>query len=87
MLPDRAVEAITGDLVEEAAENLLGQYRTFAGDFEMPVPVEVIAEHFLGYDLEVTDEGLFSDPNFLGGIAFESNTIFVNASVEQHEGR
>ena len=87
MLPDQAVESIVGGLVEEAAEQLLEQYRTFAGGFEMPVPIESIAEHFLGYDLEITDEGLFSDPNFLGGISFESNTIFVNASVEQHEGR
>ena len=87
MLPDQAVESIVGGLVEEAAEQLLEQYRTFAGGFEMPVPIESIAEHFLGYDLEITDEGLFSDPNFLGGISFESNTIFVNASVEQHECR
>ena len=87
MLPDAAVEDIFGDLIEEAADHLLHQYRDFAGSFSLPVPVESIAEHFLGYNLEITDEGLFADPSFLGGISFETNTIFVNASIEGHEGR
>ena len=87
MLPDAAVEDIFSDLIEEAADQLLDQYRDFAGAFDLPVPVESIAEHFLKYDLEITDEGLFADPGFLGGISFETNTIFVNASIEDHEGR
>lgn len=87
MLPDAAIEDIFGDRIEEAADNLLDEYLDFAGEFRLPVPVESIAEHFLKYDLEITDEGLFSDPSFLGGISFETNTIFVNASIEDHEGR
>ena len=87
MLPDAAVEALVDDLVEEAADRLLEDYKTSIGGFDYPVPVESIAEHFLGYDLEITNEGLFADPKFLGGISFETNTIFVNASVEDHEGR
>ena len=87
MLPESAVEDIFGDLIEEAADHLLDEYRDFAGAFDLPVPVESIAEHFLKYDLEITDEGLFADPSFLGGISFETNTIFVNASIEDHEGR
>jgi Zn-dependent peptidase ImmA (M78 family) len=87
MLPDAAVEDIFGDLIEEAADHLLDEYRDFAGNFTLPVPVESIAEHFLKYDLEITDQGLFADPTFLGGISFETNTIFVNASIEDHEGR
>jgi len=87
MLPDAAVEDIFSDLIEEAADQLLDQYRDFAGSLDLPVPVESIAEHFLKYDLEITDEGLFADPGFLGGISFETNTIFVNASIEDHEGR
>ena len=87
MLPDAAVEDIFSDLIEEAADQLLDRYRDFAGSFDLPVPVESIAEHFLKYDLEITDEGLFADPGFLGGISFETNTIFVNASIEDHEGR
>lgn len=87
MLPDAAVEDIFTDLIEGAADQLLDQYRDFAGAFDLPVPVESIAEHFLEYDLEITDEGLFADPGFLGGISFETNTIFVNASIEDNEGR
>ena len=87
MLPDSAVEDIFGDLIEEAADHLLDEYRDFAGAFDLPVPIESIAEHFLKYDLEITDQGLFADPSFLGGISFETNTIFVNASIEDHEGR
>ena len=87
MLPDAAVEDIFGDLIEEAADNLLDLYRDFAGAFDLPVPVESIAEHFLKYNLEITDEGFFADPRFLGGISFEENTIYVNASIEHHEGR
>jgi Zn-dependent peptidase ImmA (M78 family) len=87
MLADQSVEILDNESIEEAAERLLEQYVQFSGRNSLPVPVESIAEHLLGYDLEVTDEGLFSDPNFLGGISFETNTIFVNASVEEHEGR
>ena len=87
MLPDSAVEDIFGDFIEEAADRLLDEYRDFSGTFDLPVPVESIAEHFLRYDLEITDDGLFADPSFLGGISFETKTIFVNASIEDHEGR
>ena len=87
MLPDAAVEDFFGDLIEEAADHLLNEYRDFAGSFTLPVPVESIAEHFLKYDIEITDQGLFDDPSFLGGISFETNTIFVNSSIEDHEGR
>jgi Zn-dependent peptidase ImmA (M78 family) len=87
MFPDAAVEDIFNDLIEEAADHLLDEYRDFAGGLTLPVPIESIAEHFLKYDLEITDQGLFADPSFLGGISFETNTIFVNASIEDHEGR
>ncbi len=56
-------------------------------DFDMPVPVERIANNYLGYDVELTDEGLFSDPDFLGGIHFDDKLIQVNGSIEDHEGR
>ena len=49
--------------------------------------MEAIAEHFLGYEIEISDEGLFADPDYLGGIIFANNLIQVNASVESNEGR
>jgi len=30
---------------------------------------------------------LFANPEFLGGISFEEKVIYVNTSVEEHEGR
>jgi len=56
-------------------------------DYDMPVPIERIAENYLGYDIEITDEGLFEDPEFLGGIHFDDKLIQVNGSIEDHEGR
>ena len=87
MFPDAFVEKISFMDVEDSAERLLQDYEDENGQLTYPTPVESIAEHFLGYDLEITDQGLFADPNFLGGISFETSTIFVNASVEAHEGR
>ena len=53
----------------------------------LPVPVEDIAEHYLGYQIDFVNEGLFRDPEILGGIDFDENKIYVNASVEDHDGR
>ena len=53
----------------------------------LPVPVEDIAEHYLGYQIDFVNEGLFSDPEILGGIDFDENKIYVNAAVEDHDGR
>jgi Zn-dependent peptidase ImmA (M78 family) len=76
------------DEVEELANELLDTYFTSVGhSLNLPVPVEDIAEHFLGYSIDITNEGIFSDPGFLGGIDFEQNLIYVNASVEDHDGR
>lgn len=77
MLPDQAVAHISTETIEELAD----QTRKSAST------PEVIAEQVLGYELIITDEGLFSDPDILGGISFEENTIFINASAEAHEGR
>jgi len=56
-------------------------------NYDMPVPVEKIANNYLGYDVELTDEGLFADPDFLGGIHFNDKLIQINGSIEDHEGR
>ena len=65
---------ITDEGIEAAAENLLTEFRTWSGSDELPVPVEVILEHFLGYELEVSNAEMFSDPDCLGGIVFEDRT-------------
>ena len=39
----------------------------------LPVPVEYIAETCLGYTIDFVDDGIFSDPEILGGIDFIEN--------------
>jgi IrrE N-terminal-like domain len=79
---------LSDDLIERQAAELLAGYRAASGmEASLPVPVEVIAEQYLGYDIDIRDDGLFSDPDYLGGIIFDQNVIQVNAVVEAHEGR
>ena len=74
--------------IEVQAQNLVEDY-FYNSDWELkaPVPVERIAESHLGYDIEITNEGLFEDPDFLGGIHFDAKLIQVNGSIEDQEGR
>ena len=82
--PERSIEEI-----ETLADNFSAEYFVSIGKKTItpPIPIEDIAEHYLGYAIDITDEGLFSNPNFVGGIDFQTNKIFVNASVENHDGR
>ena len=74
--------------IEARAQALIERYEDEMGvRVRAPVPVETVAEHFLGYRIDITDEGLFEDPRYLGGIVFDENVIRINASVESHEGR
>ena len=79
-IPQHEIEAKAQALVERYEDEMGVRVRA-------PVPVETIAEHFLGYRIDITDEGLFEDPRYLGGIVFDENVIRINASVESHEGR
>jgi len=79
---------LSDDHIEASARQLLSDFSEFSGSsVSAPIPVESVAEHFLGYEIEISDEGLFTDPDYLGGIIFASNVIQVNASVESNEGR
>ena len=79
---------LSDDHIEASARQLLSDFLEFSGSsVSAPIPVESVAEHFLGYEIEISDEGLFTDPDYLGGIIFASNVIQVNASVESNEGR
>jgi Zn-dependent peptidase ImmA (M78 family) len=80
---------IENDAIEEAANGVISAYylNNHRASIIPPIPVEDIAEHFLGYSIEITNEGVFSDVDLLGGICFETNTIYVNHSIEFHDGR
>ena len=57
------------EVIENKANDLIASYQSESNwNDEMPVPVERIAQKHLGYDIEITNEGLFEDPDFLGGI-------------------
>ena len=76
------------DEVEKLADGLNHTYcADLSRPLTLPIPIEDIAEHYLGYSIDFVDDGLFSDPEILGGIDFEENKIYVNASVEDHDGR
>ena len=76
------------DVIEMKANELILSYQNESDwSDEMPVPVERIAQSHLGYDIEITDEGLFEDPDFLGGIHFNDKLIQINGSIEDHDGR
>ena len=75
-------------VIEELANRLHVEYLAHnASPLKLPVPVEEIAEQFLGYEIEFAETGIFSDPDVLGGIDFERNKIYVNVSVADHDGR
>jgi Zn-dependent peptidase ImmA (M78 family) len=74
------IEHITQELIMSYQNNSEWKYSA-------PLPVERIAENHLGYDIEITRDGLFEDPNFLGGIHFDQKLIQVNGSIEDHDGR
>jgi Zn-dependent peptidase ImmA (M78 family) len=79
---------LSHDDIEKEAKHFLD---TFFADLDtphvLPIPIESIAEHYLGYDIEISDEGVFANPLVLGGIMFDEKKIMVNAATESHEGR
>ncbi len=79
---------LADDTIESYAHETLNDFYSWLGcDISVPVQAEVMAEQYLGYDIELTSEGLFSDPGYLGGIVFDDNVIKINAAAEAHEGR
>ena len=81
--------ALTSAEVEEAADGLNHSYYSSSGgsSIGLPIPVEEIAEQHLGYEIEFTDEAFSVIPSYLVASTSRSKTIFVNASVQDHDGR
>lgn len=79
---------LTHSDIEAQAKQLLKDYFTSRNvPLSLPVPIESIAEHYLGYEIEITDDGVFANPLVLGGIIFDQKKIMINAATEAHEGR
>ena len=75
------------DIEKEAKHFLATFFAESNAPHVIPIPIESIAEHYLGYDIEITDEGVFANPLVLGGIVFDQKKIMVNTAAEAHEGR
>jgi Zn-dependent peptidase ImmA (M78 family) len=77
----------TAHIEEKAASFRLGAIQALGLEAGGPVPVEQIAEIYLGYELDFVeqDESLPSD--VIGGIDFDNKTIILNSSIESHLGR
>ncbi len=79
---------IPEEVIEQGAADLLEQYAQWSGrPADIPVPVEVIAEGMLGYDLDISDDWDIHGQEWLGGIVFDENVICISPQVEAHEGR
>ena len=75
-------------VIELKALTLLeGYYNRPIAPKDAPIPVERIAEHYLGYEIDILANQLYEDPNLLGGIVFEQQVIQVNQAIEDHDGR
>ena len=81
---DAEIEKLANRLHSEYLKH--NQYNPIS--LNLPVPVEEIAEQFLGYEIDFSVTGMFADPDTLGGIDFEGNKIWVNnVSAADHDGR
>ena len=75
------------DIEQRATLFLMNYFAECKTPHVTPIPIESIVEHYLGYDIEITDEGVFANPLVLGGIIFDQKKIMVNTATEEHEGR
>lgn len=80
--------AISNQQIEEQASNFRQEALSFLNmEQTSEVPVEQIAEMYLGYELDFV-EGIDGYPDdVIGGIDFDTNTILVNSAIESHIGR
>ena len=77
MLPDAAVEALVDDLVEEAADRLLEDYKDLSVVLSTLFPLNRLLS-ISGLRSRDNKRGTVCDPKFLGGI-FGDQYDFVNA--------
>jgi len=80
VLSDDEIERLASDFRSQA----LGSLALNSGG---AVPVEQIAEQYLGYDLEFVDDNGALPGDVIGGIDFDTNTIIINSAIEGHLGR
>lgn len=80
-------ELSTAQIEEKAASFRLAAIQTLGLEAGGPVPVEQIAEIYLGYELDFIEQEESLPSDVIGGIDFDNKTIIVNSSIESHLGR
>ena len=79
-LSDQEIEYKAATFRDEAIDNLnISQGAS--------VPVEQIAEFYLGYNFDFVKDLETLPRDIIGGIDFDSKTIIINAAIEDHIGR
>ena len=76
VLSDDEIERLASDFRSQA----LGSLALNRGG---AVPVEQIAEQYLGYDLEFVDDNGALPGDVIGGIDFDTDTIIINSAIER----
>ena len=79
---------LSDEQIESKAASFRDQALASLGfDPSGPVPVEQIAEMYLGYDFDFVEANGRLGSDIIGGIDFDSNTIIINSAIEDHIGR
>ena len=79
---------LSDDEIERLAEDFRSQALDSLGlKSGGAIPVEQIAEQYLGYELEFVDDDGALPGDVIGGIDFDTNTIIINSAIESHLGR
>ena len=79
---------LSDEQIESKAASFRDQALASLGfDPSGPVPVEQIAEIYLGYDFDFVEANGRLGSDIIGGIDFDSNTIIINSAIEHHIGR
>ena len=73
--------------IEDASIQLLKDYHSNTGEsIKAPIPVFEIIE-YLGYDIDLRTDGVYEDPNYLGGLHIDEKLVVLNENLKDQEGR
>ena len=73
--------------IETAANQVLKNYQNKIGEsLSAPIPVFEIIE-FLEYDIDLRTDGIYEDPNYLGGLHLDEKLVVINENLTEQEGR
>lgn len=73
--------------IESTSIHLLEDYQSKTGN-SVSSHIDVLDMiEFLGYDIDFRKDGLYQDPNYLGGLHYDKKLIEINELLTEQEGR